>query len=75
MRKLALYGGILPGLTVGAIYLTTRTLLTWVPVVGVVFTAVAAGAWSRASMRGVFLYSLGLLVWSVVVLVLLTSLI
>jgi hypothetical protein len=66
-KRTALHAGLVPLLTIGVIYAVARSLLIWVPVVGVVFAAVAAGARSATEMRVVFLCGGGLLVQSVLV--------
>ena len=70
-KRVVLYGGVLPALTIGAVYGVAPGYLVALPLVGIVFAAVAAGARSMAGMGDVFRYSVGLLVWSVLVLVLL----
>jgi hypothetical protein len=68
-RRVVLYGGVLPALTTGAVYGVAPGYLIALPLVGVVFSAVAAGARPMANVGDVFRYSVGLLVWSVLVLV------
>jgi hypothetical protein len=68
-KRTAVYAGVLPALTVGVVYGVVPGYLIVLPLVGIVFTAVAAGAPSMADMGDVLRYSVGLFVWSAVVLV------